>query len=219
MAEDVTTLSRLLDTSKINYSKRRQPSQMPVSTRLSEQSLHFKTANNAELFFHADMSRAMLIRSFSFGYGEDLGWIRGLDNLHFLFWSTGGLGRCADEIYTIAYVKSYDNGKNSPLLSFIVWLTEYASPDHPSGSSYRHDLHRSAYPLEELSLDTLDKMSDEQLMVFRRATMRKRLIEWPPKYVSYKADDQDRLKIYMDKIFSVSGTYEFWETPNCYETV
>lgn len=211
-AENVTTLSRTLDTSRIDYSERRQPSHMPVSTRLSEQSLHFKTANDAELFFHADMSRALLVRSFSFGYCRDLGWIRGLDNLHFLFWSTVGLGYCADEIYIIAYTKPYilsESSQDSPLLSFVIRSREYASIN----CNYDHDLHRSIYPLEKLSLNTLEDMSKEQLIAFRQTNLRKHLIEWPPKYVSYKAEDQNRLKVYMDRISSVNGIYEILGEP------
>ncbi|KAH0367603.1 hypothetical protein KCU65_g4639, partial [Aureobasidium melanogenum] len=222
VAEDITTLSRTLDTTRINYSQRRQPSRMPVTTRLSEQSLHFKTANDAELFFHTDMSRALLIRSFSFGHNMDSAGICGLDNLHFLFWSAGGLGHCADEIYIVAHTKLHKIGTDSqhtPLLSFVVRSTEYSSFGLSSTSSYRHDLHRSIYPLEELGLDTLETMSNEKLMAFRQAHLRKHDIEWPPKYVSYKADNQNRLKNYMDRICSVGGTCEFWEFPNCTQTV
>ncbi|KAK6006182.1 hypothetical protein QM012_006592 [Aureobasidium pullulans] len=222
VAEDVTTLSRTLDTSRIDYSERRQPSQMPISTRLSEESLHFKKANDAERFFHADMSRALLIRSFSFGHDLNSSWIRGLDNLHFLFWSAGGPGYCADEIYIVAYTRPIQVGRNnanSPLLSCVVRSTEYVSPDCSCGDTCRHDLHRSVYPLEQLGLNTLETMSNEQLMAFRQAHRDKHLIKWPPKYVSYKADDQKQLKIYMDRISSFGGTCEFWENPNCEEFV
>ncbi|KAG9655692.1 hypothetical protein KCU95_g14702, partial [Aureobasidium melanogenum] len=222
VAEDITALSRTLDTSRINYSKRRQPSRMPVSTRLSEQSLHFKTANDAELFFHADMSRALLTRSFSFGYNMNSAGICGLDNLHFLFWSAGGLGHRADEIYIVAHSKLHKIGtdsQHSPLLSFVIRSTEYPSPGHSTTSSYHHDLHRSIYPLEQLGLDTLETMSNAQVMAFRQAHLQKHDIEWPPKYVSYKAGNQNRLKIYMDRISSVCGTCEFWEYPNCYQLV
>ncbi|KAH0030404.1 hypothetical protein KCU78_g3077, partial [Aureobasidium melanogenum] len=222
VAEDVTTVSRTLDTTRIDYSQRRQPSRMPVSTRLSEQNLHFKTANDAELFFHADMSRALLVRSFSFGHNEDSAGICGLDNLRFLFWSAGGLGHCADEIHIVAYAKLHKIGTDSqrgPLLSFIIRSTEYPSPGRSSTNSYRHDLHRSIYPLEKLGLNTLETMSNEQLMAFRQAHPQKHDIEWPPKYVSYRADDQNRLKIYMDRISSVGGTCEFWEYSNCYQLV
>lgn len=195
---------------------------MPVSTRLSEQSLHFKTANDAELFFHADMSRALLIRSFSFGHDRDQAWIRGLDNLHFLFWSAGGTGHCANEMYVIAYTKPHDVGednRNSPLQSFVVRSTEYASSGGSLSNPYSHDLYRSIYPLERLNFDNLEEMSNEQLMAFRQAHLKKYLIEWPPKYISYKADDQSRLKIYMDRISSVDGTCEFWEDPNCEQLI
>jgi hypothetical protein len=65
----------------------------------------------------------------------------------------------------------------------------------------------------------LKTMSNEQLIAFRQAHPQKHDIEWPPKYVSYRADDQNRLKIYMDRISSVGGTCEFWEYPSCYQLV
>ncbi|THW57049.1 hypothetical protein D6D20_08278 [Aureobasidium pullulans] len=199
-SDDIAALSRALDTTSINFATK-QPSRLPVPNCLNEQSLHFETATDLNNFLYADMSLV-------------------LDVLKFLFWSMQTHESCicgAKEVYLIAHTKQYSTGvtdvdsQTGPLLGVLIRLTEHPlNNPHPLLVS-RYPVRRALFALEELSLDASEAMSNQDMVDLGQVQGLRPKVHWPPKYISYNAQDQKRLKSYLNKLTMIAGTRLIWE--------
>ncbi|THV63487.1 hypothetical protein D6D28_10640 [Aureobasidium pullulans] len=216
-SDDIAALSRALDTTSIDFATK-QPSRLPVPNRLNEQSLHFETATDLNNFLYADMSRVLQMESFSFGCTPSDQCA--LEVLKFLFWSmqTHESGICgAKEVYLIAHTKQYSTGvtdvdsQTGPLLGVVIRLTEHPlNNPHPLLVS-RYPVRRALFALEELSLDASEAMSNQDMVDLGQVQGLRPKVHWPPKYISYNAQDQKRLKSYLNKLTMIAGTRLIWE--------
>ncbi|THV93507.1 hypothetical protein D6D26_08146 [Aureobasidium pullulans] len=216
-SDDIAALSRALDTTSIDFATK-QPSRLPVPNRLNEQSLHFETATDLNNFLYADMSRVLQMESFSFGCTPSDQCA--LKVLKFLLWSMQSHESCicgAKEIYLIAHTKQYSTGvtdvdsQTGPLLGVVIRLTEHPINNPLPLLVSRYPVRRALFALEELSLDASEAMSNQDMVDLGQVQSLRPKVHWPPKYISYNAQDQKRLKSYLNKLTRIAGTRLIWE--------
>ncbi|THY20421.1 hypothetical protein D6D01_06763 [Aureobasidium pullulans] len=103
------------------------------------------------------------------------------------------------------------DSQTGPRLKIAIRLTEHPlNNQHPLLVS-RYPVRRALFALEELSLDASEAMSNQDMVGLGQVQGLRPKVHWPPKYVSYNAQDQKRLKSYLNKLTRIAGTSLIWE--------